>query len=226
MTWMPASRRGRAMSTARGKFIRLHADDADQAEPAILLDPLGDRARADARVGLVHGGDVDGKVGAEQLPLGGAEREAIDGGERVRRHGRAHPLHDVAVVVVMRRLDQDELKAPFGRAFGAEHPLVPGRRFQAGEARTAPAAFRFRLERLPASALSTPEKTAGWREAPFRPPPRLTINDSTIFPARGPTNRRLRGKFCPSWYRRNQPGGGFPADSRAWSNSAMSLARK
>ena len=42
-----------------GKFIRLHADDADQAEAAVLLDRRAISRVLDAGVGLVHGGDVD-----------------------------------------------------------------------------------------------------------------------------------------------------------------------
>ena len=97
-----------------GEFVRLRADDADQADAAILGDAARDLARAHAGIGLVHGHDVDRQIGAEQLPLGRAERKAIDRGKRVRRHGRAQPLHDIAVIVVMRRLDQDELKARAG----------------------------------------------------------------------------------------------------------------
>ena len=94
-----------------GEFVRLRADDADQPLPAILGNAARDLARAHTGIGLVHGHDVDRQIGAEQLPLGRAEGKAIDRGERVRRHGRAQPLHDIAVIVVVRRLDQDELKA-------------------------------------------------------------------------------------------------------------------
>src|SRR4029077_15821901 len=39
------------------------------------------------------------------------DREPIERTQRVRRHDRAEALDHVAVVVVMRRLDQDQLKA-------------------------------------------------------------------------------------------------------------------
>ena len=64
-----------------------------------------------------------GRSGPSTCRVGGAAREAIDRGERVRRHGRAEPLHDIAVVVVMRRLDQDQLK-PLAPCF-AQHSLAP-----------------------------------------------------------------------------------------------------
>ena len=40
----------------------------------------------------------------------GALRQAINGGERVGRHGGPHPLHHISVFVVVRRFDQDELE--------------------------------------------------------------------------------------------------------------------
>ena len=95
-----------------GELVRLHADQPDQSDPAMAGDAPGDRLRPHPGVGLVDGQHVDGEVGAEHVPRGGAQRQAIDGGERVRRHGRAEPLHDIAVGIVMRRLDEDELKAP------------------------------------------------------------------------------------------------------------------
>ena len=127
-----------------------------------------------------------GRSGPSTLALGGAVGQAEDRGKRVRRHGRAQPLHDVAVVVVMRRLDQDQLKAPCRAAFGVEHPSVPGRRCQAEGSSNGPASLSLPTGRLPAFASSTPENTAGWRETPSAP---ATTNskDSNIFPAGGPT---------------------------------------
>ena len=98
------------------------ASEADQAAAAILFDAANDVARLDATVGLVDGVHVDRKLGTEQLALGRTLGEAEHGGERVRRHGRAQPLHDVAVMVVMRRLDQEKLKARLPVACWLEHP--------------------------------------------------------------------------------------------------------
>jgi hypothetical protein len=66
-----------------GKLVRLHPDNPDQAQAAVILDAAHNVLRAHAGVGLVHGIDVDGQVGAEQLPLSSAIGEAKDGGERV-----------------------------------------------------------------------------------------------------------------------------------------------
>ena len=125
------AQRPRDIHRAR-EFVGLHADNADEPEPAILGDAAHELLRHDARIGLVDGDDVDRKIGAKHLAFRRAVGQAEHGGKRVRRHGRAQPLHDIAVSVVMRRLDQDQLKAPCRRrAFGAEHPSVPGRRWLA-----------------------------------------------------------------------------------------------
>ena len=75
---------------------------------AEAADQLGD---VDAGVGLVDQVDIDLDVLAEHMPLGAIEGEAVDRGERIRRDQGPPPANDVAVIVVMRRLDQDELKA-------------------------------------------------------------------------------------------------------------------
>ena len=128
---MPASRSGRAISTARGNSLDCTPTMPTSPSPPLLGDAAHELSRHDAGVGLVDGDDVDRKIGAEHAALGGAVGQAEHRGKRVRRHGRAQPLHDVAVGVVMRRFDQDQLKAPCRRAFGVEHPSVPGRRCQA-----------------------------------------------------------------------------------------------
>ena len=96
-----------------GKLVRLHADQHDHAG-ARLADRAGNRCRADALVGLVDGDDLERDVRSEHLPLGAIDGEAIEAGERIRRDRRAEPLDDVAVVVVVRRLDQDEPEAALG----------------------------------------------------------------------------------------------------------------
>ena len=58
-TWMPGGpQRARAVHHPR-ELVRLHADEADQAEAAGLLDLAGDPVGADAGVGLVDGEDLD-----------------------------------------------------------------------------------------------------------------------------------------------------------------------
>ena len=48
-----------------GEFVGLHADNADEPEPAMLGDAAHELPRHDAGVGLVDGNDVDRKIGAE-----------------------------------------------------------------------------------------------------------------------------------------------------------------
>ena len=58
----------------------------------------------DAGVGFVIDVDVERDVGPEDRALGAVLGEAVERGERIGRDGRAQPLDDVAVIVVMRRL--------------------------------------------------------------------------------------------------------------------------
>jgi hypothetical protein len=73
-------------------------------------DPADDLVGSDARVRLVPDRDPDLDVLAENLALGAVEREAVQRRERVGRDRRADPLDDVTVVIVVGRLDQEELE--------------------------------------------------------------------------------------------------------------------
>ena len=100
------------------ELVRLDADKADEAEAARLLDLPGDAVRADARIGLVDRENLDVDVFAERLGLHRLLRDAEEARERIGRQRRFHPLDDVAVVVVMRRLDQKQQKSTPLRDFG------------------------------------------------------------------------------------------------------------
>jgi hypothetical protein len=65
---------------------------------------------AHARVGFVDRAHDDLDVWAEHFSALGICTQAIERRQRVRRNVRAHPRDRVAVVVVMSRLDQNELK--------------------------------------------------------------------------------------------------------------------
>ena len=125
-TGIPAARNGRAMSSARGILVRLNADERDESEIAVAPKAGEERRHVDARVGLVDHLDVDGDVRPEHPPLGAIGRDAVDGGERIRRDHRPPPADDVAVVVVVRRLDQDELEAPLRGHGGIASRSVSG----------------------------------------------------------------------------------------------------
>jgi hypothetical protein len=92
------------------ELVRLHADQHDSAG-ACLLDQLRDAVGADAGVGLVPGMEDDLDLVAEDAPLGAIAGEPVKGCERIRWNDGAPPLDDVAIIVVMRRLDERENEA-------------------------------------------------------------------------------------------------------------------
>ena len=82
-------------------LVRLHADQAEQAEIAVLAEAPDQLLDVDAGIGLVDDVDVDLDVLSQDVPLRRIERQAVNGGERIRRDQRPPPTDDVAVVVVM-----------------------------------------------------------------------------------------------------------------------------
>ena len=98
-----------------GKLVGLHADQADQCLAAGALDLRHQALRADARVGLVDRPDDDLDVGAQHLAALAVLAQAIERGQGVRRNVRPQPRDWIAVVVIMRRLDQDQLEPGFLR---------------------------------------------------------------------------------------------------------------
>ncbi len=96
------------------KLVGLHADQAHHAT-AGGADALRHGRHIDDGVALVAGIDLDIDVGAEHAVVGTLPHQPIDAGERVRRQGRAQPLDDIAIPVVMRRLDQLDPKRALGQ---------------------------------------------------------------------------------------------------------------
>ncbi len=92
-------------------LVRLHTDQADETEIIIGAHVGDDPADADARVGFVDRRDLDIDVGPENFALRAIVEQAEDAGQRIRRHRRAVPADNVAVVVIMRRLHQHDAKA-------------------------------------------------------------------------------------------------------------------
>ena len=60
------------------ELVRLHADQTDHAEIAVLAEQLDDIIDPDPGVGLVEGCDVDLDVGTQHLPVAGVVGERID----------------------------------------------------------------------------------------------------------------------------------------------------
>lgn len=58
------------------------------------------------RVGFIEGVYVEFNVIAQHLLSGAFERQAIEHRQAVRRNRRPEPLYDIALIVVMRRLDE------------------------------------------------------------------------------------------------------------------------
>ena len=83
------------------KLVRLHADQAEYAEIAVLAEAFDQLLDVDAGIGLVNDVDVDLDVVAQGLALCRIERQAVNGGERIRRDQRPPPADDIAIVVVM-----------------------------------------------------------------------------------------------------------------------------
>ena len=114
-TWKPpiatanAGRTERPRNIERARIlVRLHADQRHQAEIAVARGSARSSAGMfDAGVGLVDDVDLDLDVGTEHAPLRAIRGNAVDRGERIRRDHRPPPADHVAVVVVVRRLDQD-----------------------------------------------------------------------------------------------------------------------
>jgi hypothetical protein len=88
----------------------LHADQADQRLAAAAAHLSSDLVGTDAGVGLVERLDDHVDTGAEDLTPPAVLAEAVERGQRVRRNVGAEPSNRVAVVVVMRRLDQNQMK--------------------------------------------------------------------------------------------------------------------
>src|ERR1700722_18720930 len=95
-------------------LVRLHADQTHHAA-AGGADAFGHGRHIDDGVALVAGFDLDIDVGAERAVVGALPHQPIDAGETVRRQRRTQPLDDVAVPVVMRRLDQLDPEGALGQ---------------------------------------------------------------------------------------------------------------
>ena len=98
------------------KLVRLHPDQPHHAGPG-FADAPGDAPDIDEVVAFIEGFDLDIGVGTERLGVGAMLDQRIDAGEAVGGNVRAPPLDDIAVGVVMRRLDQrhSESAQPHGK---------------------------------------------------------------------------------------------------------------
>ena len=92
------------------ELVGLHADEADEPPSARRADLPDDRVGPDAGVGLVLDGDADLDVLAQHPPRGAVEREPVQRRQRVRRDRRSEPLDDIALIIVVGGLNQEQLE--------------------------------------------------------------------------------------------------------------------
>ncbi len=91
------------------ELIRLHADHHHHAR-AGLFDHARQALRTDAGVRLVKRMDLQFDIIAEDVALGAIASQAKDCRQRIGRNRGTKPLDHVAVVVIVRRLDENEAK--------------------------------------------------------------------------------------------------------------------
>ena len=115
---MKAADANRQLGLAKGagqiqgarKLIGLDADQGNEAAAPFLLYPLNDMVRADSTVGLIKGVEAQRNRRAQDLPSSGVFRQTVQTGQGIGRQGRSQPLNGIAIVVVVRRFDHDEVK--------------------------------------------------------------------------------------------------------------------
>jgi hypothetical protein len=95
-----------------GELVRLDPDEADQARVAGLAYAGRDLLDRDLDVHLVVGVHLDPDVIPEDLAPSAILRDGVEASHRVRRNPGLPPLDDVAVLVVVRRLDDLDVKGP------------------------------------------------------------------------------------------------------------------
>ena len=96
-------------------LVGLHTDKSDKSEVSVAAEIGEDLVNIQALIGFIDGRDGNFNVVSKHVALRGIDRDCIDRGERVRRHHIAIPANDIAVVVVMRWLDQQDPKTRLGR---------------------------------------------------------------------------------------------------------------
>jgi hypothetical protein len=89
----------------------LNADKGNTSEIVVASVAGQERRDVDACIGLVEDLDININVRPEHPPFGTIGCNAVHSRQRIRgRHGAPPPDH-ISVVIVVRRLDEDELKA-------------------------------------------------------------------------------------------------------------------
>ena len=98
------------------KLIRLDADETDEARMTELSDLVRDALDRNPDVHFIVGVDLDRNLVAQNPPLGAIRRDGVKTSHGIRRNPGLPPLYDVTVLVVMRRLDDLDVKGGHGLA--------------------------------------------------------------------------------------------------------------
>ena len=109
-TGRPALRNWRARSTARGNWLDCTPTRQISALPPLRLMSAMMRSEPHPRIGLVERLDDDVDVGPKTLAAAAILAQAIERGQGIGRDVRPQPGDRIAVVVVVRRLDQHEVE--------------------------------------------------------------------------------------------------------------------
>jgi hypothetical protein len=97
-------------------LIRLHADERNTSSKA-----GEERQNANSCIRLVDDLDVNINVRPEHPPLSAIGCDAVDSGQRIQGSHSAPPPDHVSVIIVVRGLDEDELKASPRRYIRLQH---------------------------------------------------------------------------------------------------------
>ena len=92
------------------KLISLDTHQTDERAAPTCANLTNHPVGANPRVRFIPGGDHDLDGIAERTPIGAVPGQPVHRRQRIGRNGRARPLDNVAVVIVVRRLDEKELE--------------------------------------------------------------------------------------------------------------------
>src|ERR1700730_652803 len=124
---MPTARNGQAISRAPGYWFDWTPTRATRPK----LPLLRNRASNSGTLTRVFVSSITSMATAMSGPrtwrLCAIGRDAVEGGQRVRRNHRAPPTDHVAVVVIVRRLDQNEWKRRLAGTWTSDCHLILGR---------------------------------------------------------------------------------------------------
>ncbi len=92
------------------ELVGLDAHEADEALAAAALDLGHEVVGTDARIGLVDRMDDDVDVRTQHFPPTAILAEAVERSQSIGRDMRPEPRDRIAVIIVMSRLDQNQMK--------------------------------------------------------------------------------------------------------------------